>query len=328
MENLITIFKTNYKKLYIDMVETDHSLHDINPYHVEGSVWAHTKLVYEQTKQFEHMLSNNEFKLIQIASLFHDAGKPYVYVDKNDKRYFAGHWNMSYYLVLDMLNNNVFNLTNDEIKLIALLVLNHHRRYEANNTNIKDKYITKMLSILSYCDDNGRITDQQQMDKFEELIYNESTFKKFDANKPTITFLIGVPNSGKSTYIEEHIKDQKILSRDSIVLELANTDNYNKAFETVNQDKVNNILQKRYNMLIKEHKDFVIDMTNVNKKSRKKFMSKNYNHKAVIFMVGYNEILRRNKNRINKEIPVYVINNFIKKTTINFNEEFELVEYI
>ena len=334
--DFVKIFKENFKVLYEDMKKTEHGFQGVknNPYHLEGDVWTHTKMVVEKTKEFKDELSEVEYKLLVISALFHDSGKPYVWKEINHKkkRYFQGHWNRSFYIVLDMLNGNPFGLTDIQVGIVAKLVLNHHRRYESEYSNIWGRGMTDLLSKLSYCDSTGRIYEaKDENENIEPLKYDEQKFVKRAKNKPTIEFLIGPPCVGKSTFIKKCLEwrvYKKFLSRDEIVLELAGTDDYTEAWAKVDQDEVNNILNKRYNGFIKAGISFTIDMTNMSKKGRKKFMNKNFNSKAVIFLTGYEEIMRRNKERENKTIPEDVINDFINKFSFGFYDEFSEVNYV
>jgi tRNA uridine 5-carbamoylmethylation protein Kti12 len=58
---------------------------------------------------------------------------------------------------------------------------------------------------------------------------------------------------------------------------------------------------------MKNRENIIVDMTNVSKKSRKKFLgqipNKEYHKKAIVFITGLDEISKRNANRPNKYIP-------------------------
>ena len=53
--------------------------------------------------------------------------------------------------------------------------------------------------------------------------------------EPFVMLLVGPPLSGKSTWIRQNFTDTQVISRDEIVMELAGTRDYNKAFSEVNQ---------------------------------------------------------------------------------------------
>lgn len=325
--DVIAKFKEGFSKLYKDMVECEHGFKGAknNPYHLEGSVWNHTEMVMDEIAKHKDEVDEREYLILQVAGLFHDSGKPYVWteVEEKGKRYFMGHWNRSFYIANDMMGGNVFGLEDNEVALVSLLVLNHHRRYEATYSNVRSERYTKLLSILSLSDSLGRIHEgHDENENLDELVVDNSKLKNdWDEFRPTVTFLIGPPCVGKSTYIKD-AKLKRVLSRDAIVLEVAGTDDYNKAWNTVNQDKVNKVLMDRYRQFVKDELDFTIDMTNMNKKGRKKFTPKDFNTEAIIFATGYDEIMKRNGERENKVIPTYVIDNFIKSMNFGFEEEF------
>lgn len=330
--DVVKIFKESFPKMYEDMKNCEHGYQNQknNPYHLEGDVWTHTMMVMDELKKFKYELNEIEYFTLQIAVLFHDSGKPYVWEenDEKKKRYFMGHWGRSFYNVCDLLENNPFGYGDVFIPMIAILVLNHHRRYESKFSNYNADLFTKLLNILSTCDSNGRLNNgDDENDILEELELNESIFKTTDESKPTISFLIGLPNVGKSTYVKDE-KIEKVLSRDAIILELADTDNYNEAWESVNHSKVDKILNQRYQQFIKEREDFTIDMTNMVKKKRKKYMNDNFNSKGILFFTGYEEIMKRNKKRENKFIPEPVFKSMIKSFNLSFDEEFDDMDYI
>ena len=60
--------------------------------------------------------------------------------------------------------------------------------------------------------------------------------------KAKIFILIGVPMSGKSTWVRENHPDTKVISRDDIVLEVHQSNDYNRAFKEVNHKEVDKIL--------------------------------------------------------------------------------------
>ena len=78
--------------------------------------------------------------------------------------------------------------------------------------------------------------------------------------------MVGLPGSGKSTYIKEELpKDINIISQDYIRQELGiMKDDEHKAIGNPEQEKeVTRICLERIDKAIKERKDFVIDNTNV-----------------------------------------------------------------
>jgi len=143
-----------------------------------------------------------------------------------------------------------------------------------------------------------------------------------EANKKAIvTFMIGPPGVGKTTYVKkEGLKN--VLSRDDIVMnhgyKLGLTD-YNLIFSKIDQNSVNKELNSKFDKLVKDGKNFVIDMTMMNKKSRSKFLSripKYYRKIAVSFETDLNTLKKRNKMRTaeGKNLPL----NLLKQMLLSY----------
>jgi predicted kinase len=136
-----------------------------------------------------------------------------------------------------------------------------------------------------------------------------------EANKKaTVTFMIGPPGVGKTTYIKkEGLKN--VLSRDDIVMNHGHKlglTNYNLIFSKIDQNAVNKELNSKFDKLIQDGKNFVIDMTMMNRKSRSKFLSripKYYIKNAVAFETDLNTLKKRNKMRSaeGKNLPLNLL---------------------
>lgn len=138
--------------------------------------------------------------------------------------------------------------------------------------------------------------------------------------EPFVMILVGPPLSGKTTFFNKTFKDKAVtlISRDAIVMEVAGTDNYNHAFNTVDQKEVNNKLEYKIQQAVKNKQNVVVDMTNLTSKRRRttlRYFTNDYNKIAVIFpMLSDKEFAERNKKREleeNKTIPENVMKNMI-----------------
>jgi predicted kinase len=131
--------------------------------------------------------------------------------------------------------------------------------------------------------------------------------------KAKIFILIGVPMSGKSTWIKNNYPNTKVISRDDIVLEVHGTNDYNKAFKEVNHKEVDKILNLRLLEASNSNTDVIIDMTNMTVKRRRSTLNHftNFYKEAVVFPVlSDDEYERRNNIRTvteNKSIPLSIL---------------------
>ena len=135
--------------------------------------------------------------------------------------------------------------------------------------------------------------------------------------KPTLTMLVGLPGSGKSTYVKENFLEENIFSSDAIREELFGSDN-NKVNTPENNQKVFTELHKRIKERLKSGQNAVYDATNINCKRRMAFLRelKNIPCKkyCVIIATPYEQCLINNKNR-ERNVP----NEVIKRMYMNWS---------
>lgn len=138
-----------------------------------------------------------------------------------------------------------------------------------------------------------------------------------------LVYLVGLPASGKSTYIEKHYKNYAIVSNDAIVEEFAKEKNidYNTAWKKLNFSYVNEECMRRFKAAVKAGKNIVIDNTNLTIKARRKYDAPDYVKIAVVFNISDSELSKRTekrKNETGKLVPVDAIDNmkhiFVKPT--------------
>ena len=139
--------------------------------------------------------------------------------------------------------------------------------------------------------------------------------------KSKVILLVGPPLSGKDTYLKsKDLSDFTMISRDDILMSLHNTNDYSEAFNQVDQKEVDRLLNKKIQDCIDNKKNVIINMTNLNKKSRNrhlcKFPNSDYDKIAIVFpKLNLCDYINRNDNRKkveNKFIPVSVIQSMIE----------------
>src|SRR5690606_28846110 len=111
------------------------------------------------------------------------------------------------------------------------------------------------------------------------------------------TLLIGLPGSGKSTWRNQNAMGKNVVCRDDIILEMGNGKKYSEAYKTVDGSKVNAELKARWESHLRNREDVILDMTNLVKSHRNEMLQrlpKTYKRKAIIFLCGWKELMKRN----------------------------------
>ena len=144
---------------------------------------------------------------------------------------------------------------------------------------------------------------------------------------PTLYVLVGIPGSGKSTWVsnQKWAKDCAYISTDKHVDEYAAS--LNKTYNYVFHDYMPTAVKLMSNDVIaarKAGKDIIWDQTSTSIKSRKKkfVMLPNYRKIAVVFLTPEKEELaRRLDSREGKHIPKKVVRQMISSFQIPTTEE-------
>ncbi|OQB32262.1 MAG: hypothetical protein BWY08_00019 [Bacteroidetes bacterium ADurb.Bin174] len=354
IEKLVAYFADNYNDLFDKMIECDHGeAGRLNPYHEEGSVWNHTKMVLDAVQD------KNDLDVL-VSALLHDIGKVYAREVKGDKVCFFGHAGISTFYAIDIVEDIKKNLSGfkwiDVAKILNMI--NIHDIFFINKTNLSAKDLASKLSgygsdfvnkliMLASADNRGRICKNRvdEIDFIEysnevldrvlmsELIkeYGENDYKRNGNNVAIV--MVGLPYSGKSTHIQgmSNSNDYAVISRDDIVMSLANGESYNNAWVKVDQQKVNRQLDINLRSAVNNNKNLIIDMTNLSAKSRRgkiNMLSDDYTKYAWVFYVGMSELKRRMDIRKDKVINNDVILGMMKQYTIPMFDEFDSISFL
>ena len=340
MKEYIKFLYTNYPDIVEDMRECSHhySITNLSSYHLEGDVFSHTLMV----AKLSELLGTH--KNVQLAALLHDIGKPDTREVDHDKKktMFYGHAGVSFWKSIEILNKLKCS-DKDKIEILSLISLHlDFMNIKNNEGRIRHKFKNNQellikLAKLYYCDSNGRYSDDEHATREEiNTIINTRVINEgSDKRGSTLTLLCGLPCSGKSTYIKESAtRNDVILNRDSIVIEVAGTDNFNDAWAKVDQEKVNLLLEERFIKAVHERKNIIVDMTNMSRKRRNKFTcrvpQKDYNKKCIIFATELSEIKRRNIKRneeTNKLIPNKVYSDMMRGFSLPMYDDFDNIDW-
>lgn len=223
-------------------------------------------------------------------------------------------------------------------QLVNLLEADNFGRISRNvQTNMKLKQNKMWFESLKYdiLQEIATIMTEKEVEIYHSDVAIED---KKEKEKPFCQMLIGVPCTGKSTYVQ-HYKEGydsvapekiEIVSRDNIIMSMVDENTtYEEAFDTIDQSKVNDLLDKQIKQLIKNKQNFIIDMTNFSTKARRRRLSlltKEYRKEAKVFMADSKTIFERNKNREGKTIKKEVIESMMNGFMLPTFNEFDSIE--
>ena len=311
--NYLLKFTQEFPAIVADMKACEHN----SDYHIEGSIWTHTCMVYSHIQALH--LDN---KVLLLSAIFHDVGKVIARKEIDGKVRFSGHEGYSTFLSRDLLTK--FDCTDQEI-IDILNVISLH------GVNISQLSDIPYLSMFRKADAAGRITNKLLED------YNPRRFHKPYSNPTqTITILCGLPCSGKSIYASDF---DNVISRDSFLMEnYADSDeDYNKVYKEVHSDPLvladfNKSFDAYLQQASKLNLDYVIDMTMLSLSDRRSMMARFPKAKfnCVVFIPPLLTTIReRNEARKDKHISSDIYDNMMSKFVMPTKAEgFTSIKYI
>jgi predicted kinase len=268
--------------------ENPHHIVKGNPYHLEGSTYSHTLMVYNQIKDHTDMMD--------FLTLHHDLGKPLMRTYKADKGkvHMIGHDVASAYLSISRAKKY---FSDDQVIDICKHIVWHQSLYQNGPELLEDLFDTfpAYLEELSRCDDMGRVTSVPRGEK--PVIPSVSTKDTVDPNKSTLYIPVAIPGAGKSTIMKEYC--DVLIAPDEVLMELANEQGitrYDDAFRWWSENKIGwvGLAKNRLQDHMKyKGTDIVYDATNLSNKSRRSLYNvaqqNGYNTVVVHLWRDYNE---------------------------------------
>lgn len=305
---------TEHFPIYVEcMKSTEHD----SSYHLEGSVWTHTCMVYSAIKSFRP-----DSRVLLIAAILHDLGKIKTKLIKlNGNGSFHSHEGLSTFLATDILPlwDLSFSEKRDILNLISL--------HGVNTAQLQIPYLT----MFRQADTIGRISSKISGE------YEPRNFRRPNQRHThTITFLCGLPCSGKSTYAKS--LNTTIISRDDYLMDNFSFagESYTDCYNSVHSDPLlKRELDEGFNVYILSiataQVDAVIDMTMLSLSSRRSMMAQfpNAQFNCIVLFPRLSLIESRNVNRHGKVISDDVMFNMMKSFVMPVREEgFASINYI
>lgn len=351
-DKLAVWFLRNEPEKYKDMCESTHTVNMFEPniFHMENSVIGHCYLVMTWIEAQKEKYSDEDYIVLITSALLHDTGKPNCQetMPANDtkpiRNSFKGHEGVSTFFsigVLKKLKAEFPEIYTDKIIEKIIKIVSLHGTYIDETSDI-----IFLRDEFRKADKNGaiRLVDEGMYSQYEKRKFLKSV--QHDQGK-TLTVLVGLPNSGKSTVREQMQELNKhlfVVSRDDILeyfyrRKTGEIDNYNKMYNFLHDDKellkeFTREFEEQLNYAAKVKSDVLIDMTQLSLSSRRKMLNHfpKFNKKAVVIMSDNGELFRRNDKRYEetgKFISRTVIENMMTSFTFPVLEEgFDSIDLI
>lgn len=156
-------------------------------------------------------------------------------------------------------------------------------------------------------------------------------------HRPTVYFLIGPPGSGKTTwrnnYLKQTTRPTLVVSADDIIERkmIYSEQDYATAFSITDHVALTAMLSEEMVAAVRQDMDIVIDRTNMNVASRKKWhdiLTTNYRRIAVVFTVRPDDLSERLRQRhaaTGKSIPRHIVQEMVAGYEQPTPDEFDSV---
>ena len=149
----------------------------------------------------------------------------------------------------------------------------------------------------------------------------------------TLYITVGLPGSGKSTYVKNFIKDKDI--------EYLSSDSLRAVYGKSEEDQtvtplVFGHIKRKVDEFLKDGKNVLVDATSVNRKERSDYINtaKKYGAKvvAIVFKMDRQGLIDRNKKRGEqggREVPTFVIDKMLAKfEEPSYDEGIDVMIYV
>ena len=353
VRDLIRWMYSEHPEIITAYKESDHNHGDlVNPYHLEGDCWTHLCMVMMKARDL------GVSDTVKYSALFHDLGKPDCRWVNPKKGWvsFTGHEGVSFWKSIGLLQK--LGVQGDQLVRCLQIISFHTELYkiagseksDLNNGIISPRFysmfkynkdLVRDLVQHTLCDGMGRFSDQvTEVENFGEIMefFIDQLEDRQDYQEPwktnTITVMIGLPCSGKSTYVDGIRTDEVVISRDQLVENYATENNltYNEAFFETGKG-LDRMLNEELNTAFKNSSNIIVDKTHMSPVSRRRSLSRapsKYKKRAVVMITSWEISRSRELERrsAGKTIPEEVFYKMMKSFQIPLYDEFDEIEYI
>ena len=255
-----------------------------NPkWHLEDSVFEHTKMAYEWLIKNRVLYQPG---ILLPAVLLHDIGKVMCMVGPNGYLLSSGHEKHSATLTKEIL----YGFSPVLVSEIVTLVEYHDLRYQ-----FREMKQSKLNNLIQKLKNSFTIGSSLYIDLFAPLFESDcngaNRTVEYDYQKdiedlgkyfhsPLMITMFGLPGSGKNHFIENVIPhmweymdytDFVVISRDDIREELGMK--CFKDYKNVDEENVTKIFKERLNSALSERKNIIINNTNLKRQYRAEFLN-------------------------------------------------------
>ena len=267
-------------------------------YHKEGDVWNHTIKV---AKEMFRLISENSWFLTQhdkyvlmVAALCHDLGKANsTYFDEEEQEWKCKNHGFASEKITRELIYDQDITTREEICWLVRWHMNFHHILQKPQTDQFSEIVRlsqgcstiEKLLLLNLADSRGSKSDDNTEEKINERITaianlatsNECYIKPFRYNRKepdcNMYVMIGLPGSGKDTYVHKFLKNLPCICRDDIREEIKDGQILGRklVLDTIGEIAVTNTVNERIKNCCLKKQDFVINQTSLKKKYRTEF---------------------------------------------------------
>jgi len=151
-----------------------------------------------------------------------------------------------------------------------------------------------------------------------------------------IIIMIGLPTSGKSSFIKKNLSHIETISFDKTLLNYFKNLTYNDAIKLYMNDfqvqkKLKDKINHTFHLSLSKGINLIIDFTNLTKEERNRWIipSQKYNYQVIGIYLNIDKKIFCYRNNIrkkkeNKEIPLNVYSSMIEKFEIPTLKEFDI----